>query len=262
VAGRGAARGDVPARRRWDRRRGLLALFNLIPGFPLDGGQILRAIVWATSGSLRTATNVASYAGQLFGYGLIFWGVLRIVSGDVIGGMWTAFIGWFLNGAAETSRQQLAAQETFRGVRVADLMTPEPRVLPPNAPLDLFVYEEVIRRGNRALPVVEDGRLVGIVSVVDAQKVRSEAWSRTPVSAVLTREDLAVVAPGEDLNRALKLMADRGLHQVLVVAGGELRGMLTRASVVQYLALREAVRLPARREDALPGNVRPLRPVA
>ncbi|HEV8637098.1 MAG TPA: site-2 protease family protein [Chloroflexota bacterium] len=235
---------------------GLLAVFNLIPGFPLDGGRVLRAIVWAVSGSLRTATNVSSYVGQLVAFGLIAWGVLGMLGGDVLGGLWTAFIGWFLNGAAESSRQQLAVQETFRGVRVADLMTPGPATVEPDTPLDAFVYEEVIRRGQRALPVVDGGRLLGIVSVTDARKVPTEAWASTPVSAVMTAEELAAVAPGDELNRALKLMADRGLHQALVLDDGRLVGLLTRAAVIQYLALRDQLDLPPRRRAHPVGLVR------
>src|SRR5262249_25903530 len=99
----------------------ILALFNLIPGFPLDGGRIVRALVWGATGSLRTATNVASYIGQAIAFALIGLGALRMFGGDFLGGLWTVFIGWFLNGAAEASRRQVVAQQTFRGVRVADL---------------------------------------------------------------------------------------------------------------------------------------------
>lgn len=224
-----------------------LAVFNLVPGFPLDGGRILRAAVWGATGSLRTATNLSSYAGQAVAFGLVGWGVLRMFSGNFMGGLWIAFVGWFLNGAAEQSRRELSQQETFRGVRIADLMTPEPRVLAPATPLDAFVYDEAIRRGQRALPVVDGDRLLGIVSVTDAQKVPVEAWPGTPVAAVMTSENLAVVGPGDDVNRGLRLMAERGLHQLPVTSDGRLVGLLTRAAVVQFLALREELDLPPRR---------------
>ena len=230
----------------------ILGLFNLVPGFPLDGGRILRAVVWALSGSLRTATNVASFAGQAIALGLVAWGVWRMVGGDLFGGLWTAFIGWFLNGAAEQTRRGVAAQQSFRGVRVADLMTPDPPFLAPDTRLDAFVHEEVIRRGRRALPVSDGSKLIGIVSIADAQKVPADAWPNTPISAVMTAQDLAVVAPGDPASKALAAMAARELHQLLVVERGVLVGLITRAGLLQYLALREQLGMPRRVVPAQP----------
>jgi Zn-dependent protease len=109
----------------------LLGGFNLMPGFPLDGGRVLRSIVWAISGSLRRGTQVASYAGQGFGYLLIFIGVWRLLGGEFLGGLWTAFIGWFLNNAAEATRTSQALQEDLRGIPVRQLMNPEPPTASP-----------------------------------------------------------------------------------------------------------------------------------
>src|SRR5919206_287162 len=124
----------------------ILGLFNLVPGFPLDGGRVLRSIVWAVSGSLRRATQVASYVGQGFGFLLIFWGVSRLLGGDVFGGLWTAFIGWFLNSGAESTRQQQALTEDLRGVGVAQVMDPWPSVCCPHARLIEEEEEEEVER--------------------------------------------------------------------------------------------------------------------
>src|SRR5205807_6072631 len=113
-------------------------------------------------------------------------------------------------------------QAGFRGVRVRELMTPDPNVVPPTMSLDTFVREEVVRRGHTAAPVLDGDRLVGIVSIADAQKVDGEDWTRRPVSSVMTTGELAVVAPDDPVERGLKLMAERDLHQVLVVDGGRL----------------------------------------
>jgi Zn-dependent protease len=228
----------------------VLALFNLVPGFPLDGGRVLRAIVWALSGSLRTATAVASYVGQAIALGLVAWGISRILNDDLFGGLWTAFVGWFLNGAAEQARRDMAARQSFRGVRVADLMTPDPSPVRPDLPLESFVHEQVIRGGRRAVPVADGGRLVGIVSVTDAQKVPAEAWPSTSVAAVMTIDDLAILGPADSAARALELMVARGLHQLLVVDRGVLVGMITRAGLLQYLALREQAGQRRRRDRA------------
>jgi Zn-dependent protease/CBS domain-containing protein len=228
----------------------ILGLFNLVPGFPLDGGRVLRALVWALSGSLRTATNVASYTGQAIALGLVAWGVWRMVGGDLFGGMWTAFIGWFLNGAAEQTRRGFAAQQSFQGVRVADVMAPDPPFLAPDTPLDVFVHEHVIRQARRALPVADGSRLVGIVSVADAQKVPADAWATTPISAVMTADDLAVVSPADPATKALEIMATRDLHQLLVVDRAVLVGLITRAGLLQYLALKENLGMPRRAAPA------------
>jgi Zn-dependent protease/CBS domain-containing protein len=228
----------------------ILGAFNLVPGFPLDGGRVLRAIVWALSGSLRTATNIASYTGQAIALGLVAVGVWSMVNGDLYGGLWTAAIGWFLNGAAEQTRRGVAAQQSFRGVRVADLMTPDPPFLAPDTPLDAFVHEHVIRRARRALPVADGSKLVGIVSVADAQKVPADAWPATPISAVMTGSDLAVVSPADPASKALEAMAARELHQLLVVDRGVLVGLITRAGLLQYLALREQLGMPRRAAPA------------
>jgi CBS domain-containing protein len=129
-------------------------------------------------------------------------------------------------------------------------MTPDPDAVPPTMPLDAFVREEVVRRGHPAAPVLDGDHLVGIVTIADAQKVEGEAWAATPVSAVMTAENLAVVAPDDPVERGLKLMAERDLRQVLVVERGRLVGLLTRAGLVQFVALREQFGLPARGPDA------------
>jgi len=216
----------------------LLGGFNLVPGFPLDGGRVFRALVWGATGSLRRATLVASYVGQAFGWLLIVWGLTRVLSGDLFGGLWTAFIGWFLNGAAESTRQEQTVQQSVRSVTASSLMEAPATAIPPTMTVEDFVYEQVMRHGHRALPVVEDGRLVGIVSLSDVRKVPREVWSSTPVSRLMTRAPLVTVAPGEDLGVAIGRMAQRGVHQLPVVEDGSLLGLLTRADVMRYLHLR------------------------
>jgi len=199
---------------------------------------VFRALVWGATGSLRRATLVASYVGQAFGWLLIVWGLTRVLSGDLFGGLWTAFIGWFLNGAAESTRQEQTVQQSVRSVTASSLMEAPATAIPPTMTVEDFVYEQVMRHGHRALPVVEDGRLVGIVSLSDVRKVPREVWSSTPVSRLMTRAPLVTVAPGEDLGVAIGRMAQRGVHQLPVVEDGSLLGLLTRADVMRYLHLR------------------------
>src|SRR5215207_6401792 len=168
----------------------LLAAFNIVPGFPLDGGRVLRSILWGTTGDLSRATRIASYVGQAVAFILIGWGVSRLLSGDVFGGLWTAFIGWFLNSGAEASRQQVTMRSVLDGVPVTTVMDPTPPVAARSLSVRDFVFEHTLRRGQRALPIVENGRLLGIVSITDAKHLVQDAWASTPVSQVMSRAPL------------------------------------------------------------------------
>jgi CBS domain-containing protein len=221
----------------------LLGVFNLVPGFPLDGGRVLRSVVWAATGDLRRATNVASYVGQGVGFLLIFWGVSRILGGDFLGGLWTAFIGWFLNNAAESTRRQQALTENLRGVRVAELMNPRPPITNPNMSVQEFVVEQVLRGGHRALLVAEAGRLLGIVSTTDAKELPQEAWATTPVRAIMTPTPLQTIAPDADLNSALGLLVDGALNQLPVIQDGNVVGLLSRADILRFIQLRTDLHL-------------------
>ena len=231
----------------------ILAVFNLIPGFPLDGGRVLRAIIWGVTNSMERATHVSSVVGQLVGFGFIGIGVLQAFTGNIISGLWIIFIGWFINSGAETSRRQAEAQTVFRGVRVCDLMTTDPPTANPNISVSDFVQEYAVRRGVRALPVVVGDRLYGIVSITDASKVPTGEWETTPIASILTRDDLATVRPTDDANTALARMAERDVNQVLVMDGDRLVGLLSRASILQYMRLRSQFGYaPPRRRPGTP----------
>jgi CBS domain-containing protein len=221
----------------------ILGLFNLVPGFPLDGGRVLRSIVWATTGSLRRATQVASYVGQGFGFLLIFWGVARLLGGDVFGGLWTAFIGWFLNNGAESTRQQQVLTEELRGIGVAQVMDPQPAIASPSMTVHEFVFDHVVRRGQRALLVADAGQLLGIVTITDAKELPQELWGATAVRRIMTSVPLKTVALDADLATALQLMVEDTLNQVPVVQGDRTVGLLRREDVLRYLQLRDRLHL-------------------
>jgi Zn-dependent protease/predicted transcriptional regulator len=221
----------------------MLGVFNLLPGFPLDGGRVLRSIIWAASGSLRRATEIASYVGQGFGFLLIFAGVAQVLGGNFLNGLWIGFIGWFLNSAAESTRQQQVLQEGLRGARVAELMNPEPPIASPAMSVQEFVYDHVVRLGQRALLVVEEGRLLGIVSITDAKELPRESWSTTTVGAIMTAAPLKTVSPDADVNSTLQLLVEGSLNQVPVVRDQQLVGLLSRADILRFLQLREELGL-------------------
>jgi Zn-dependent protease/CBS domain-containing protein len=223
----------------------LLGVFNILPGFPLDGGRVLRAIIWGATGNLQRATDIASFVGQAFGVLLIFWGLARLLTGDVLGGLWTAFIGWFLDSGAQASRQQLSVQSVLRGVPVSAVMDPSPPLLDPNTSVHDFVMNQAVRRGQRALPVVRDGELIGIMSLTDAHRIPVDAWATTPVARAMTPAPLRTVPSSASLDVALQAMVDHGLHQLPVVDDGRVVGLLTRAGVLEYMKLGRAQRAPA-----------------
>jgi Zn-dependent protease len=235
----------------------MLGAFNLVPGFPLDGGRVLRSLVWGATGSMRRATQVASYAGQAVAFLLIFWGLSRMFGGDFLGGLWTAFIGWFLNNAAESTRQQQIIEEHLRGIRVTQVMDPQPPVVAPGLSVHDFVFDHVLQRGERAVLVSQAGRLAGIASITDAKRVPQSAWSSTPVGQIMTRAPLRTVPATADLSVALKLLTESSLHQAPVLDDdGTVLGMLTRADILRFLQYRDEVGLRgAAKQDVAPRPV-------
>ena len=213
----------------------LLGLFNVVPGFPLDGGRVLRSIVWGVTGDMARATQVASYVGQGVAFLLIGWGVLQVLSGDLFGGLWIGFIGWFLNSSAEGSRQEATVHRVLAGVPVTSVMDFSPVNLSTELTVGEFVLEHVLQHGHRALPVVDNGRLVGIMSVTDAKHLNQDAWATTHVGEVMTRMPLKMLSPDADIATALHLMVENGLHQLPIVRNGALVGVVSRADVMGYL---------------------------
>jgi Zn-dependent protease/CBS domain-containing protein len=215
--------------------------FNLLPGFPLDGGRILRAVVWGATGSMRRATQVASYVGQGIGFLLILFGITQALGGAPLNGVWIAVMGWFLSSAAAAARQTQAVQELLQGVPVAALMDRQPAVASPAMPLDEFVMRHVVQQGRRALPVVEGGRLIGLISITDVRAVPQPAWPTTAVGNVMTRAPLEVAAPDTPLEAALRQLVEGSYNQLPVVRDAELVGMLCRADVLRFIQARQTL---------------------
>jgi Zn-dependent protease/predicted transcriptional regulator len=215
----------------------LLGLFNIVPGFPLDGGRVLRSIIWAYTRNMSGATRIASYIGQTIAFVLIGWGIVNVLSGNFVGGLWTALIGWFLNSSAEGARQQDSVQNLLDGVPVSSVMDVSPEAARPELLVSEFMLQHALRRGQRTLPVLDDGRLIGLVSITDAKHLDQDAWAATPVSDIMSRTPLKTVGPDADLSTALRLLVENDVHQLPVVQNGRLVGMLTRADIMRYIQL-------------------------
>ena len=226
----------------------LLALFNLVPGFPLDGGRVLRALLWGATGDHQLATRWASRAGQGFGWLLIATGIMMILGWSVpifgtgfVGGLWLIFIGWFLNAAAAASYRQLLMQHSLGEVPVRRLMQSSVTRVDPQMRVSTLVEELVMPSGQRAFPVEVDGRLAGMVSLRDLQKIQRDAWDRTSVGEIMTPvSSLTMVAPDRSAAEALDILGQRDLNQLPVISGDVLQGLLRREDIVKWLALHGA----------------------
>jgi Zn-dependent protease/CBS domain-containing protein len=224
----------------------LLGLFNLIPGFPLDGGRVLRALLWAATNHLRTATRWASWVGQAIGWLMIIAGLAMIFGTRIpffgtgfLGGLWLAFIGWFLNTAAIQSYQQVVIHDILEGVPVARLMRTTVPTVPATLSISDLVHEYVMRTDERAFPVLQDGdQLIGLVCLDDVRKVPREDWGTTRVRDIMTPLDqVAVVTPQEEAGEAFTVLTGRDVNQVPVVQDGHLVGMLRRRDILKWLQL-------------------------
>ena len=215
----------------------LLAAFNIVPGFPLDGGRVLRAVVWAITGDMQRAVRIASYVGQAFAFLVITWGMVQVLGGNLLGGLWIAFIGWFLNSGAEASRQGQRSRMDLRAVPVTALMDSAPPVAAPTLKVQEFVLGNTLRHGHRALPVVDSGRLLGMISLSDVKHLPAEAWTSTDVVAVMTPMPLQLVTVDANVESALEVMVGTGVNQVPVVQGEHLVGMLSRGDILTHMRL-------------------------
>lgn len=220
-----------------------LGLFNLIPGFPMDGGRILRAVLWHVRGDRYAATRNAAAIGRLFGYLLIAVGVYLIFQGsNLFSGVWLALIGWFLSSAAESTVAQLSVQRSLHGVKVREVMEADPASVTPNESVADLVNERLLRSGARSFLVRhDDGGLAGIVTLSDVRRVPREDWAPARVTDIMTRHaDLATVGPDDQVEAALKLLQEREVNQLPVVDVDHrtVLGLLTRAGILRLIEAR------------------------
>lgn len=221
------------------RINAMLALFNLVPGFPLDGGRMLRAVVWKLNGSFTRATRVAAFAGQLVAFGFIAWGVFTIFQGQFLNGLWLAFIGWFLQNAAASSYAQVNLQSSLAGVKVSQVMARDCARVPSLVPLSQLVDERVLTGGGRCFFVADNGRLQGMLTLRDIAAVPQPKWRFTTTGqAMRPYSRLAQVGPDTALLSALQTMDNADVAQVPVIQNDELVGVLSRDQVVHYLRTR------------------------
>jgi Zn-dependent protease/predicted transcriptional regulator len=215
-----------------------LAIFNLVPGFPLDGGRILRGIAWGLTGNFTRATKISSTAGKIFAYLMIVFGVLRALNGDWVNGIWTAFIGWFLLSAAQESLMQVAMRHTLTDIRAADIMTRDIPTVPRDISVEDYVHE-VLRTGRRCHIVTGAGRPVGLVTLHAARTLPREEWANTSIQAVMVPLDrIHAASPIEPALGILQRMQSEDINQMPVISDENIVGMIDRDTILRMLQTR------------------------
>ena len=219
---------------------GILAVFNLLPAFPLDGGRVLRSILWGVKKNLRWATYVSSRIGSGFGILLIVLGVIQVFRGNFIGGMWWFLIGMFLQGAAKASYQQLLTRRALEGEPVRRFMKTDAVTVPPTISLEQLVEDYIYKYHFKMFPVVEDhDRLLGCITTKQIKEIPREEWSRRTagdVASQCTPEN--TIGPQADAMKALSIMKQTGNSRLMVVEGGRLLGIIALKDLLELLSLK------------------------
>ena len=241
----------------------LLGIFNLIPGFPLDGGRVLRSIIWKATGSLRQATQWAARVGQVVAFLFILWGIWQIFNGNLLGGVWIGFIGWFLLTAAQSANTQVMLESLLRGVRVAEVMRPIGVSVPPTLSLRQLVDGYLLPQGLRSVPVAEGDQLRGLLTLGEVRDVPRDQWDTTTVDQVMIPlERLHTIGPEQSLNDVLPMMVRQDINQMPVTQNGRLVGIVSRDAIMRYLEVRRNLGMDEDDRRATPGAPGANRPAA
>ena len=217
----------------------ILAAFNLVPGFPLDGGRIFRSALWKIKGDLRWATHVASQSGAFFGWLLIAMGILSFFRGGFIGGIWWFLIGLFLKDAAHMSYQQLIIQQSLKGEKIERFLTKDPITVSPNLSLDRWVEDYIYQHHFKLFPVTENAKLLGCVTADSLKRFPRAEWSSYTVGDIVTPcTPENTVGPNTDVQKALSIMSRTGNSRLIVADGESLIGVITLKDLMRFLTLK------------------------
>ena len=215
----------------------VLGVFNLLPGFPLDGGRVFRSILWKINNDETKATRIAASTGQVIAYILIFGGIAMVfVVG--ISGLWLALIGWFLASAATASYRQSILSESLKGTKVKAITQHSVATA-----TDDFTIEQamtmMLGNAQRALPVIVNGKMAGILSLTDVKKVPKESWPHETIVKIMTpMSEVQAVSPEDELILAFELLQSTGFNQLAVMENDVFKGFVSRADLLQYIQMK------------------------
>jgi Zn-dependent protease len=215
---------------------GTLGMFNLIPGFPLDGGRVFRAIIWGTTGDFRKATRIAAGVGRAIAYIFILVGVYFIFSGNFSGGIWIAFIGWFLENAAQSQAQQMAVRDLLAGRKVYQAMSQNYTIITPTITLQRLADTHILGEGRRFFIVQDENSVRGVLTLQTIREIPRDQWlNMTAEQAMIKAGDMQWVRPESELWDALEHMDQNGVNQLPVIQDNLIAGLLTRENVISFL---------------------------
>jgi Zn-dependent protease/CBS domain-containing protein len=222
-----------------------LGAFNMIPGFPLDGGRVLHAILWWAMGDAERSTRAAAVVGQIIAVLFIAFGILRFFQGAGLGGLWIAFIGWFLLQAAGATYLQVRAGGLLRGLLVKDVMSPECTKIDRGMSVEEFAHDQLLRTGRRCFFVMEDDRLVGLITANELRAVPADRWPYTTVRELMRPiSRIHVVSQDTPATEALQIMGREDVNQLPVMSNGRVEGIVTRAALLEVLRSRATLNFP------------------
>ncbi|MPZ76460.1 MAG: CBS domain-containing protein [Deltaproteobacteria bacterium] len=219
-----------------------LGVFNLIPGFPLDGGRVFRAFWWWKTGSMLEATRVASDVGKGFAVVLMILGGLQIFSGALIGGLWLIFIGMFLRGMAEAGYQELVLKKSLEGTRVQDVMIRDVVTASPDLSIKRLIADYFLRYGYRGFPVTTNGKVSGMISLANVKDFSEQEQADKMVGQVMAPISGAMTIPPETpLSEALRKMSQENTARLLVMRGDQMMGMITQTGLLRFLEIKRVL---------------------
>jgi len=220
----------------------VLGVFNMLPGYPLDGGRILRSIIWKSTGSLKRATFIASTGGRIIGFMIIAVGVFYIFMGNFLNGVWLAFIGWFLQSSAQMGYRQLVFESSIKGIKVVDVMNENVVDVTKDTTLHDLVDNYFMRYRFGRFPVVEDEethKLLGVISIHDVKSVPKEEWSYVQVGDIVNKiSESEKVDVSMEISEAIKKMVKNDLGHLVVMSGDKLKGIITKSDVMRFIRIR------------------------
>jgi Zn-dependent protease/CBS domain-containing protein len=220
----------------------VLGVFNLIPGFPLDGGRVLRSLLWWRSNNLRSATRISSNVGRAVGFLFIFGGIWLVFTGNWINGIWLALIGWFLESAAAGSYRQLLLQDMLKGHVASEVMSRDCVVVNPETTIDRLVHENILSSGRRCFPVASDSHIMGLITLHNIKTVPREQWSTETVKEAMTPfEKLKWVRPDEELSSVLRILTQDDINQLPVIQDNQIVGMIGRDNLLSFVNVRSGL---------------------
>lgn len=221
-----------------------LAAFNMVPAYPLDGGRVFRAVVWWASNSMERATRIAGIVGQGFAFLFILSGLWQFFSGHGIGGLWLAFIGWFLLDASRASVAQTELMSALRGVRVRDVMDRPGVMVDASTTLQSLVEDYLLRTGTRCFVVQKNGYLAGLITPSDVGKIDRQLWPITTVEQVMRPlREVRTISPDAPVTEALETMARANVNQLPVVSDGHLEGIFSRGHLLKLMQTRSELKV-------------------